>query len=77
MKIHEIKRDKDWSWPDEIIARELEISEEQAQEIIKAEVGPNGRSPWHLIRLMSGDLVLACYPCGDTFDNTEKYRETL
>jgi hypothetical protein len=43
-----------------------------AQAVIDASVNTgNGRSHWYWVRLVNGDLMLACYPQGDTYFDTE------
>ena len=42
-----------------------------AQMVIEAKVGDDGRSEWFWIRLADNSLVLACYPRGDTYFETE------
>ena len=43
------------------------------QMIIDAPVseGPDGRSDWMWFRLANGDLILGCWPRGDTYEATE------
>lgn len=41
---------------------------------IETETNRDGRSCWLWIRLPDGDLVLACYPQGDTYFSTEHWR---
>ena len=41
---------------------------------IETEGNHDGRSNWLWIRLPNGDLVLACYPQGDTYFSTEHWR---
>ena len=62
---------------DEACERSMPISDAHAHTIINQPMDDNGRSQWHLIRLASGELVLACYPRGDTYIATEAYREDL
>ena len=35
------------------------------------QVGDDGWSPWVWIRMANGDLVLATYPCGGTYEAQE------
>lgn len=35
---------------------------------IDDEHGGNGRSPWKLVRLQDGSLMLACFPHGGTYE---------
>lgn len=43
-----------------------------AAQVIDAKVGDDdGRSEWYWLRLQNGDLMLACFPCGDTYLATE------
>lgn len=41
---------------------------------IESDTEHDGRSVWMWIRLPDGDLVLAVYPQGDTYFNTEHLR---
>ena len=36
---------------------------------------PEGRSQWLWVRFPNGDLMLGCFPQGDTYFATEKYRD--
>lgn len=43
--------------------------------VLSTKIGAeDGRSEWYFIRLPNGDLVLATYPCGDTYFATEQWR---
>lgn len=41
---------------------------------VETEDNHDGRSKWLWLRLPDGDLVLACYPQGDTYFATEHWR---
>jgi len=76
-KIEKIPTDPDCKWYPSVAAMKLDITDEQAQAIIDAPRDDDGRSGWFLLRLASGNLVLACYPYGDTYADTERYRGSL
>jgi hypothetical protein len=44
---------------------------EIANKIIALPVGDDLRSEWYWFRLASGDLILGCYPHGDTYFMSE------
>lgn len=76
-----LKRDPDWTSDDGLVGYRLAISNEQAWKIILSSIdGDNehdGRSGWYLVRTADGSLMLACYPHGDTYIETERYRGDL
>jgi hypothetical protein len=76
-----LRRDPDWTRDEDLIGYRLLITDAQAQEIIDANVDEpnehNGRSGWYLVRTADGSLMLACYPHGDTYIETERYRGDL
>lgn len=41
------------------------------QFVLTAPEDDDGRSPWYWLRLANGDLMLACFPCGLTYENTD------
>lgn len=52
--------------------RSLITNQELVEKILNAPEGDDdGRSQWYWIRLSNGDLVMACYPHGDTYLETE------
>jgi|tagenome__1003787_1003787.scaffolds.fasta_scaffold20572346_3 hypothetical protein len=54
------------------IAVTYAASEEAVQTVLKAPVQDDGRSEWRWIRFANGDLVLAVYPLGNTYEALEK-----
>lgn len=77
--IEKLERDEDWD--QSLAGYRMPVTDVQAQAIIDARVDrPNehdGRSGWYLVRMSDGSLMLACYPHGDTYLETELYREWL
>jgi len=61
------------------IATSIEANERIAQRVLDAPVTPDdnheGRSAWRWFRLANGDLILGCYPKGDTYFETELDRK--
>lgn len=43
-------------------------SDEAVRAILDAPVGDDSRSPWYWIQLPDGDLMLATFPTGDTYE---------
>ena len=76
-----IKRDPDFSSDHDVIGHRMPITDQQAAAIINANVDDpwqhDGRSGWYLVRTFDGSLMLACYPHGDTYIDTELYRGNL
>ena len=72
-----LRRDPDWTADAGLIGYRLAISNKQACEIILAPLDGDGRSGWYLVRTADGSLMLACYPYGDTYVETERYRGDL
>lgn len=77
-----MKRDPDFSTDHDVIGHRMAITDEQAAQIINANVDVahgehDGRSGWYLIRTFDGSLMLACYPHGETYFETEAYRGCL
>lgn len=67
-----IQRNPDWDWPIETIAQLKRASAESIKRVTTAPVnGFTGRSQWFWIRLADGGLVLATYPRGDLYFETE------
>jgi hypothetical protein len=67
-----IQRNPDWDWPIETIAQSKPASAESIKRVTTAPVSRCvGRSQWVWIRLASGDLVIATYPRGDLYFETE------
>jgi hypothetical protein len=68
--------DKPDERPDPLyLATIIKANPNTAQMVINAAVNNNGRSPWLWVRLANGDLLLATFPCGDTYIATEKDRK--
>jgi hypothetical protein len=78
-KIETLERDPDWDA--QLAGYRLAITDDQAKAIIDANVDGqdehDGRSGWFLVRTTDGSLMLACYPHGETYLETEAYRGTL
>lgn len=70
-----MRRDADWAEAGDIVAYRQEASDDAAAKVIAADVeSGDGRSQWFWLRLATGDLVLATYPQGDTYFETEADR---
>lgn len=55
-----------------VLALAMPASEESIRAIMLAEENdPDGRSPFMFFRLANGDLILGCFPCGETYFETE------
>lgn len=70
LTIREITADPD-DITNGVIAFEATADPAIAQAVIDAPIGNNGRSDWCWIRLANGDLLLACWPNGETYEETE------
>lgn len=56
----------------QIIGWMQEANPDVAKIVLDADTsGNNGRSCWYWLRLANGDLMLACFPQGDTYIATE------
>lgn len=56
----------------DIIATRTPANPVYVQKVLDAKAGdPDGRSDWMWFRLANGDLILGCYPSGDTYEETE------
>ena len=56
----------------EVLGEIIAASPESVQEVLAAsEDDPDGRSQMFWFRLQNGDLMLACFPQGDTYFATE------
>jgi hypothetical protein len=49
----------------------VDADPEIATKVISAPITDDGRSNWKWFRLANGDLVLGCFPCGNTYFMTE------
>lgn len=65
---------KDEHWEADNIGYIQEASDKVADKVINSPRDGNGRSKWYWVRLATGDLVLACYPQGDMYFETENDR---
>jgi hypothetical protein len=54
-----------------LLAIEAKASSAMAEHVMLADVGLNGRSDWMWFRLANGDLILGCWPLGETYEATE------
>jgi hypothetical protein len=77
--IEAVPRDTDW--PADAACFRMPITDAQADAIIGAHCDGagehDGRSGWYLVRTVDGSLMLACYPHGGTYIETEAYRGSL
>lgn len=53
---------------DNIIATAYCASQDKAEMVIRQPVGPDGRSEWSWFILANGDVILGCFPRGNTFE---------
>lgn len=52
-----------------LLAVSIEARPEDLTDLMQATEGDlDGRSAWQWVRLANGDLMLACYPHGDTYE---------
>jgi len=62
----------------EFIANQIIATPEEVELVINSEPdGQDGRTDWVFLRLANGDLVLATYPCGDTYLEIGKREEMI
>lgn len=50
-----------------------EASQEAADLILNAPMDEDGRSEWLWVVLENGDVLLACFPQGETYERIEPY----
>jgi hypothetical protein len=54
--------------PPGLIAWACDASHEAVDHVLTRDIGEDGRSPWIWLRLANGDLALAVFPRGNTYE---------
>jgi len=61
---------------DEIIATQFRASPDKAEMVIRqSDESNDGRSKWSWFVLANGDVILGCFPMGDTFERISQSGE--